>query len=84
MSETIERTWEQEVFARGEVHGETRGEARGQLLECLENLQVVLEEKFGPIPEALVQQIESIDDLERLRAAFRQALWLTSLSDLKL
>jgi hypothetical protein len=80
MSETIERTWEQEIFARGEVHGE----ARGQLLECRENLQVVLEARFGPIPEALAQQIESIDDLERLRAAFRQALRLDSLSDLKL
>ena len=43
MSETIEQTWEQEVFAEGET--------RGRLTEARENLRWLLERRFGTIPE---------------------------------
>jgi hypothetical protein len=72
MSETIEQTWEQELLARG------------QLRARQEDLRVLLEERFGPLPEALQQQIDAIDDSERLRNALRQVLHLKSLSDLRL
>jgi putative YhgA-like transposase len=59
-------------------------EARGQLVACRENLRLLLEERFGPLPEALVQQIEGIEDIERLRTGLRQAVHLKSLAELKL
>jgi Putative transposase, YhgA-like len=72
MSETIGQTWEQELLLRG------------QLRERRESLRMLLEERFGPLPEAVRQRIESSDDLARLRRAFQQALHVASLDDLEL
>jgi hypothetical protein len=44
----------------------------------------VLEERFGELPEALKQQIESMTDTERLRTAHRQSLKIKSLDELGL
>jgi hypothetical protein len=70
------QTWEPETLARGE--------AIGYLIARHESLRLVLEERFGPLPEALVRQIESIDDLDRLRAGLRQDIHIASLAELKL
>ena len=80
MSETIEQTWEQELVARGEA----RGEARGQLRTARESLRVLLEARFGPLSQELLRQIEAIDDLDRLRQLFRQALDVASLERMRL
>lgn len=49
-----------------------------------ENLRRWLEERFGTLPEALVQRIEAIEDAQRLRAALRQVVRLNSLAELAL
>jgi hypothetical protein len=72
MSKTIELTWEQEMLIRGQVLGERNA------------LRVLLEKRFGPLPPAMAQRIEAIDDLERLRALFQQALEVSSLAELEL
>jgi hypothetical protein len=72
MSETITQTWEQEMLVRGELKASR------------DNLRVLLEERFGPLPEAVAQRIEAMDDLERLRTLFRQAVRVTSLEELEL
>jgi hypothetical protein len=77
MSETIFKTAEQEFFERGEA----MGEARGQLANCRQNLRLLLEERFGPLPEALVAQIEGMEDLERLRAGLKQVLRVAALDE---
>jgi hypothetical protein len=76
MSEAIAQTWEQELLTTGVV--------RGQLQEARRTLRALLEQKFGPLQALLVAQIEQTHDLERLRAAFQQALEISSLSELKL
>jgi hypothetical protein len=68
----VKQTWEQEMLSRG------------QLVTRREDLRLLLEERFGPLPEALIQRIEAMDDLERLRAALRQVVHLNSLSELEL
>jgi hypothetical protein len=80
MSETIEKTWEQEVFERGEAHGEQQG----QLRTLRETLQLLLAERFGPLPRPLAEEIAALNDIERLRGALRQVVHVESLSDLKL
>jgi hypothetical protein len=60
--------------------GETKGELRNQR----ENLRLLLEHRFGPLPPAVLQRLEAATELERLRAAFRQALDLQRLEDLQL
>jgi len=57
---------------------------RGQVQEARESLRILLEERFGPLPETLTQRLEATDDLEHLRNAFRQAVRIPSLSELVL
>jgi hypothetical protein len=45
---------------------------------------MLLEDAFGALPEAVVQQIETATDLQRLQVAVRQAPRLQKLEDLPL
>jgi hypothetical protein len=47
-------------------------------------LRMLLEHRFGPLPEALRQRINNTEDSERLHQAFLQALRLQRLEDLQL
>jgi hypothetical protein len=47
-------------------------------------LRLLLEERFGPLPKELIQQIESINDLERLRAGLRHGLSVATLDEFEL
>jgi hypothetical protein len=76
MSETIEQTWEQELIARGE--------ARGQLQEARHMLRLALDRRFGTLPDALLREIEALDDLERLHGAFERALGVNTLAEFNL
>lgn len=82
MSEIIEGSWEQELLARGEARGEAQGEARGRVLSRRDDLRLLLEERFGPLPQQLLDRIDSIDDIEELGKLFRAALRVTSLDQL--
>jgi hypothetical protein len=65
--------------AEGIAEGEIKGKAEGRLDEAREMLQGLLEEKFGPVPEAVRQRIQATTDLARLHAAARRVLHLDSL-----
>jgi predicted transposase YdaD len=84
MSKTIQRTWEEELLARGEARGRAEGEAHGQLQARRDDLRALLEERFGSLPEALAQRIEATEDLDRLREALRQVLHVQAPSELDL
>jgi predicted transposase YdaD len=88
LSETVVETWEQELLARGEARGRAEGEARGraegEAQGLRESVQLLLEEKFGPLPEALVAEIGAMEDTERLRRVVRQVVHLNSLDELAL
>ena len=70
MSETIWKTRDEEMFERG------------QLQARREDLRSQIEERFGALPEALVQQIETVTDLDRLRIALRHVWRVAKLEDL--
>ena len=48
-----------------------------------EDLRLLLEDRFGPLPELVAQRIEAMNDLQRLSGLFRQALRVTSLTELE-
>jgi hypothetical protein len=60
------------------------GEARGKVIASRALLQSLLEDRFGPLPEALQQRIVAIDDVERLQNAARQVHRLQQLDELQL
>ncbi len=84
MSQQLEQTWEEEVFARGEARGKEVGEVMGALRNARDAVRDVLAERFGELPAGVVQRIEVADDLARLRAALRQALHVQSPEELQL
>ena len=60
------------------------GMAKGQLLAARTIVRALLEDRFGPAPETLVQQINACNDLERLQSAARQVSRILSADELKL
>jgi hypothetical protein len=80
VSETIARTWPEELVAQGLAQGLTEGEKRSYR----EMLGILLEEKFGALPEEWARRIEQTDDLERLKNAVRQVLHIRELTELDL
>jgi hypothetical protein len=71
-------------YRRGYWRGYRRGYQQGRVRTQREDLRIVLEERFGPLPVALVQQIEASDDCQRLEAVLRQVVHLQRLDDLQL
>lgn len=68
MSKVIERTWPEELLALGEA----RGEARGVLRARRDDLRALIEERFGALTQDAVDQIEAMDDADRLKSLVRR------------
>lgn len=82
---------QREIEAMSEKLGATiadramaKGQAKGQLSMCRTMLRDLLEDRFGMVPEDLLQRIESCSDLERLQRAARQVYRVQSLEELSL
>ncbi len=71
-------------MAKGMAKGKAEGKAEGRLQACQENLIALLEERFGPLPEALVQRITSTSDLNSLQKAIRQVVNVQTLEEFRL
>jgi uncharacterized protein YicC (UPF0701 family) len=59
-------------------------QAEAALQTCRDVLRMLLEDRFGSLPEALGQKIDTTEDLERLRAAMRQVSKIQSADELPL
>jgi hypothetical protein len=83
--------WQPEVKAMRENEHPTTWElifaqtfVRSALHSCRETLQLLLEDRFGPLPEELVGRIQTCEDLECLRTAIVRSWRLQKLEDLQL
>jgi hypothetical protein len=76
LSTAVVETWEQELVARGR--------AEAEISTRQEDLRLLLERRFGPLPESLLEQITAIHDAARLRDALLQVVHLRSLEELTL
>jgi hypothetical protein len=80
MAGRVGQRWEDEVLARGMA----RGEELGRLAARREDLRLLLEGRFGPLPEDLVQRIEAVKDADRLLNCIAQLGAINQLSELQL
>jgi hypothetical protein len=64
--------------------GILRGRAEGELLDARKILQQVLVQKFGPLPEEVVQRIQAATDVEQLHHCVLQGMQMKSLDELSL
>lgn len=76
MTQTIADSWREE--------GRVEGQAEGALQTSRTLLCGLLEERFGVLPEALVQQITALTDVDRLQAAARRVVRVQKLEDFSL
>jgi hypothetical protein len=73
----------EELMEQGRTEGERKGRAAGvQALRTV--LLELLADRFGTVPQAVVERINALAELDRLEAAARQALRLQRLEDLQL
>jgi hypothetical protein len=72
------------LIAEGEARGQARGQAEGELRATRRHLRQLLAGKFGPLPESLIQRIESVASLEGLEQALVQVQRLQSVEELQL
>jgi predicted transposase YdaD len=84
MSQQVEEKWEQWARERGMEIGREEGLAEGELRAHRANLRDLIEDRFGSVPEAVQQQIDGCQDVNRLRAAVRQVYRIESLDQLQL
>lgn len=82
--QAILREGRNEGRSEGRNEGRNEGLAEGAILTRQEDLLTVLQEKFQVVTPEVVAKIRATTDLERLRAAFRQALHVTSAADIQL
>jgi hypothetical protein len=78
---------DREVSAMAETMAEhlmQQGATQARLEDRRSAIRAFLQDKFGELPEPVLQRIASCADLERLWAALRQAPYLEKLEDLKL
>jgi hypothetical protein len=76
MQQTVGETWVE--------WAERHYLAEGELRAIREVLRAQLEERFGPLPEALAQRIEACTDLAKLKACARQLVRINSPDELLL
>jgi hypothetical protein len=82
--QTVTMTIAEALKAEGMAEGEAKGKAEGRIAEARDVLLALLEEKFGPVPEAIRQRIQATTDLARLHTAHRGVLRLNSLEEFDL
>jgi hypothetical protein len=82
------KSFEDSLFEEGKAEGRAEGEVRGKALGAVESLREALRDvmidRFGELSRELVQKIDAIDDVERLKAALRQVHRIDTLEELQL
>jgi hypothetical protein len=76
MAKTIAEAWVEE--------GRAKGRAEAELQTARSLLRMQLEERFGPLPEAFLQQLESVTDPARLFQVALQVVRVGKLEDMQL
>ncbi|QEL16014.1 Rpn family recombination-promoting nuclease/putative transposase [Limnoglobus roseus] len=74
----------QAILDEGRAEGELQGEIKGEIKGVRLALTTLLESRFGSIPQAVEDRIQSATGLDRLRAALIQVATITRPEDLVL
>ena len=80
MTQAIEKTWDEEMLERGME----RGKIVGAISTLRDLLRSLLTQRFGALPDAVVQQIERTEDADRLKACLLNLDQISSADELRL
>ena len=84
MSQVVEQSWAEWAQEHYTALGRSQGESLGVLRAARNHLRILLEKRFGPLPEAVRQRIEATNDPKRLEAALLQVMDIKALDELQL
>lgn len=75
----MQMTWADQLEARGEA----QGEAKATIRVLRNNVQLLLERRFGPLPKVLVSRLAALESAETLQSLFSLALDVKSLEPIQ-
>ncbi|MDR0335967.1 MAG: hypothetical protein LBI18_02650, partial [Planctomycetaceae bacterium] len=81
METTIKKGFIQEAMEIGEAKGEARGEAKGKLIGRVNTIIDILNDKFGQVPNDIVDALHRRTDEVALRSLAVHAANCSSLDD---
>jgi hypothetical protein len=71
-------------LAEGRIEGRAEGRTEGELSALRQSLRRLLAKRFGSVPEAVLQRIDSCTEVDRLMSAIDQILSVATPEDLPL
>jgi predicted transposase YdaD len=80
----VGQTIAEAIWEEGRLKGHAEGRSEGELSASRRLLRQLLEKRFGALPEAVLQRIESATDVERLTTATLEVLHMVTVEDLQL
>ncbi|NEO27194.1 MAG: hypothetical protein F6K03_09935 [Kamptonema sp. SIO4C4] len=85
LPEGLQRNFSTEIYAFEEeqqmpyiTSGERMARQEGRVEGCRENILDLLEVRFETVPETIIQQLNQITDLEKLKTLHTQAVMIPS------
>lgn len=78
----MQLTWADKVEARGEARGKAEGKAEGKVEGLRSSILLLLEQRFGPLPESTVSRIQALESATALQSILVQVLKIADLQAL--
>lgn len=79
----VELMWHERIEQKGVEKGIQQGIQQGKQQRTQELILRLLRQKFGRVPEVVVQKVQVIDDLDILEELFDEALMADTLAEIK-
>jgi hypothetical protein len=80
----MQMTWADKLEAKGRAQGRAQGRDQGKIQGTREAIVLFWEHRLGPMPDEARQQLEAIDDLERLHRILEQVSGARSAAEIEL
>lgn len=78
----ITNPWIERGIQRGIQQGIQQGEQRGTIRAKQETLMDLMQLRFGPLPQSLMQRIQSIQEIDQLNVFLRRVITTTRLEEM--
>jgi len=82
VSQMITNPWIERGIQRGIQQGIQQGEQRGTIRAKQETLMDLMQLRFGPLPQSLMQRIQSIQEIDQLNVFLRRVITTTRLEEM--
>lgn len=79
---TMQMTWADQLEAKGKAQGKVEGKVEGEVKGLRSSILLLLEQRFGPLPEDIASRIHALESVAALQAILVQVLKVEDLQAL--